>query len=183
MAKGCHCHRINARKDFNSSHCSNKLIGAQFFNKAAHQHTSNITDSPRDQDRHGTHTATTAAGGFVVGAEMMSSARGTAVGVAPQAHLAMYQVCYGIRCIDSDIMAGFDKAIQDGVDVLSISLSGGQDRITIDPITISAFKAMEKGIFVSCSTGNKGPDFSTVGNVAPWVLTFIPIQTMNAGPT
>ncbi|ERN17162.1 hypothetical protein AMTR_s00044p00139080 [Amborella trichopoda] len=59
---------VDAGQDFNSSHCNNKLIGAQVFSKGAHSAMpNNITDSPRDQDGHGTHTATTAAGSLWVG--------------------------------------------------------------------------------------------------------------------
>ena len=54
-----------------------------------------------------------------------------------------------------DIIAGLDAAVKDGVDVLSFSIgaySGTQ--INYDPIAIAAFKAMERGIFVSCAAGN-----------------------------
>jgi subtilisin family serine protease len=71
-----------------------------------------------------------------------------------------------------DIIAGLDAAVKDGVDVLSFSIgaySGTQ--FNYDPIAIAAFKAMERGIFVSCAAGNAGPDPGTVGNGAPWMLT------------
>ena len=71
-----------------------------------------------------------------------------------------------------DIIAGLDAAVKDGIDVLSFSIgaySGMQ--FNYDPIAIAAFKAMERGIFVSCAAGNAGPDPGTVGNGAPWMLT------------
>lgn len=71
-------------------------------------------------------------------------------------------------------MKAFDDAIADGVDVLSLSLgssSGLELEFSSDPIAIGAFHAVEKGILVSCSAGNDGPDAGTVVNVAPWILT------------
>lgn len=46
-------------------------------------------EPPIDEDSHGTHTASTAAGSFVMQAEELGSAKGTAVGMAPVAHLAI----------------------------------------------------------------------------------------------
>ncbi|KAJ9557847.1 LOW QUALITY PROTEIN: hypothetical protein OSB04_012461 [Centaurea solstitialis] len=58
-----------------------------------------------------------------------------------------------------------------GVDVLSMSLGGGSAAYYRDTIAIGAFKAMEKGVFVSCSPGNSGPAKSSLANVAPWIMT------------
>ncbi|KAL4186413.1 hypothetical protein AMTRI_Chr09g14010 [Amborella trichopoda] len=142
---------VDAGPDFNSSHCNKKLIGAQVFLKGA-----GVTESPRDGNGHGTHTATTAAGRFMAGSEFMGLAKGTAAGMAPHAHIAVYKVCFS-GCVDSDILARIDQAIKDGVDVLSISLSSPSGNIYSDTIAIGAFRAMENGIFVSSSAGNKGP--------------------------
>ncbi|KAF2298926.1 hypothetical protein GH714_029158 [Hevea brasiliensis] len=82
-------------------------------------------EPPIDVDGHGTHTASTAAGSFVYNADTLGNAKGTAVGMAPYAHLAIYKVCFGgptADCTESDILAGLDIAVQDGVDVLSLSL-------------------------------------------------------------
>ncbi|CAI9771863.1 unnamed protein product [Fraxinus pennsylvanica] len=38
------------------------------------------------------------------------------------------------------------------------------------------FGAMEKGVFVSWSTGNGGPDPTSLVNVSPWSLLFEPAQ-------
>ncbi|KZV54314.1 hypothetical protein F511_34688 [Dorcoceras hygrometricum] len=150
------------RCEFNTSVCNKKLIGARFFT---------IGDgTPYDENGHGTHTASTAAGNFVSGANVFGNANGTAAGVAPLAHIAIYKVCQR-RCSESDILAAMDAAIDDGVDVLSLSLGGRARNFFDENVAVGAFSAMERGIFVSCSAGNNGPSPGTIENGAPWVLT------------
>ncbi|KAL9151572.1 hypothetical protein ABFS82_11G060400 [Erythranthe guttata] len=148
--------------------CNNKLIGARNF-------ASQLPGPPIDTFGHGTHTASTAAGNFISNANVSGQANGTASGIAPLAHLAIYKVGSLESMFDSDVLAGMDAAIEDGVDVISISLGG--DAITHttpfykDIIAIGAFSAIERGIFVSCSAGNSGPGNSSLYNTAPWILT------------
>ncbi|XP_038906452.1 subtilisin-like protease 4 [Benincasa hispida] len=156
------------RCEFGASICNNKLIGARTFNRA---NSALMGESPIDENGHGTHTASTAAGTFVEGAEALGNARGKAVGMAPLAHLAMYKVCSPKGCSSSDILAALDAAIHDGVDVLSLSLGAPSRPFYIDNIAIGAFAAIKMGIFVSCSAGNSGPSKSTLANEAPWILT------------
>ncbi|KAL9391294.1 hypothetical protein Peur_015214 [Populus x canadensis] len=171
---------------FSASNCNKKLIGARFFIKgheAASGSMGPITPinetvefkSPRDADGHGTHTASTAAGRHVFGASMEGYAAGIAKGVAPKARLAVYKVCWkNAGCFDSDILAAFDAAVKDGVDVISISIGGG-DGISapyyLDPIAIGAYGAASRGVFVSSSAGNDGPNLMSVTNLAPWIVT------------
>ncbi|MCI87856.1 subtilisin-like protease-like, partial [Trifolium medium] len=44
--------------------------------------------------------------------------------MAPKARLAVYKVCWNGGCFDSDILAAFDAAVADGVDVVSLSVGG-----------------------------------------------------------
>ncbi|KAK1695482.1 hypothetical protein QYE76_012179 [Lolium multiflorum] len=148
--------------------CNNKIIGARAFGSAA----VNSSAPPVDDAGHGTHTASTAAGSFVENANVRGNADGTASGMAPHAHLAVYKVCSRSRCSIMDIIAGLDAAVKDGVDVLSFSIGASSGtQFNYDPIAIAAFKAMERGIVVSCAAGNAGPDPGSVGNGAPWMLT------------
>lgn len=162
--------------NFSSSNCNRKLIGARYFAKGYETTLGPIDESkesksPRDDDGHGTHTATTAAGSIVQGASLFGYASGSARGMATHARVAVYKVCWIGGCFSSDILAGLDKAIDDNVNVLSISLGGGNSDYYRDGVAIGAFAAMEKGILVSCSAGNAGPSPYSLSNVAPWITT------------
>uniref|UniRef100_A0A6N2KJ11 Subtilisin-like protease fibronectin type-III domain-containing protein n=1 Tax=Salix viminalis TaxID=40686 RepID=A0A6N2KJ11_SALVM len=163
-------------KDFASSSCNRKLIGARFFcngYEATNGKMNETTEyrSPRDSDGHGTHTASIAAGRYVFPASTFGYARGVAAGMAPKARLAAYKVCWNAGCYDSDILAAFDAAVSDGVDVISLSVGGVVVPYYLDAIAIGSFGAVDRGVFVSASAGNGGPGGLTVTNVAPWVTT------------
>ncbi|KAL3738069.1 hypothetical protein ACJRO7_019577 [Eucalyptus globulus] len=157
------------RCDFNGTSCNNKLIGARSF--LGSSNTVAQAAPPYDGEGHGTHTSSTAAGAFVRNAGVFGNANGIAIGIAPLAHLAIYKACDILGCFDSNVLAGLDAAIEDGVDVLSISLGGSSQRFFDDLLATSAFAATQKGIFVSCSAGNKGPSSFTLSSEAPWILT------------
>ncbi|CAA0819655.1 Subtilisin-like protease SBT1.7 [Striga hermonthica] len=163
--------------DFSKSSCNKKLIGARSFSKGYLSYLNQTRNpqseqiSPRDNDGHGTHTASTAAGSPVLGANLLGFASGTARGMASSARVATYKVCWEDGCFGSDILAGMDRAISDGVHMMSLSLGGRTQDYDEDEIAIGAFSAMERGILVSCSAGNSGPAPSILSNVAPWILT------------
>lgn len=152
-------------------YCS-KIIGARYYYEGGRGNVSEGEfDSPRDSEGHGTHTASTAAGALVSGTSLLGLARGTARGAVPSARIAVYKVCWSGGCSDVDILAAFDDAIDDGVDILSVSLGGYPTEYFSDSIAIGSFHAMKKGILTSNSAGNSGPDPSTISNFSPWSLT------------
>ncbi|MQM02383.1 hypothetical protein Taro_035148 [Colocasia esculenta] len=158
--------------EMNKAYCNNKLIGYKVFNLGAE--LAGARTSRRrvvDTDGHGTHTASTAAGAPVDGVSVLGYANGTAVGVAPRAHLAIYEVCSDEGCTYTDIMAGISAAVEDGADVLSISLGGSSIPFYEDGLAVATFRAMDKGLVVSCAAGNSGPFPRSLSNEAPWMLT------------
>ncbi|XP_057805586.1 subtilisin-like protease SBT4.14 [Salvia miltiorrhiza] len=163
--KGCCAHSANF------SGCNNKLIGAKYFKLDKRPDPDDIM-SPLDTDGHGTHTSSTLAGVPVPNANLGGLARGTARGAVPRARVAMYKVCWASSgCADMDILAAFESAICDGVDVISISIGGVTGSYTSDSIAVGSFHAMRKGILTVASAGNDGPNHGSVANHAPWLLT------------
>lgn len=142
--------------------------------------------SPRDASGHGTHTSSTAAGVPVANASFMGLARGLMRGGAPSAWLAIYKVCWSTGgCSSADLLAAFDDAIFDGVNVLSVSLGSPPPLASFveDVVAIGSFHAMERGISVVCSAGNSGPYPQTVINTAPWLLSVAASTIDRAFPT
>uniref|UniRef100_A0A453QS60 Subtilisin-like protease fibronectin type-III domain-containing protein n=1 Tax=Aegilops tauschii subsp. strangulata TaxID=200361 RepID=A0A453QS60_AEGTS len=122
--------------------------------------------SPRDIDGHGTHVASTVAGGEVQGVSYGGLGMGVARGGAPRARLSIYKVCWlGGNCPEAAVLAAIDDAIYDGVDVLSLSLGGAGQEL---PGTLHA---VQRGISVVFAGMNDGPVPQTVSNTLPWVTT------------
>ncbi|KAG6484740.1 hypothetical protein ZIOFF_053265 [Zingiber officinale] len=151
--------------------CNNKIIGARYYNGGGLYQSDEA--SPLDFIGHGSHTSSIAAGRSVSQASLYGLAKGTARGAVPSAKLAVYKVCASFLCYEHDILAGFDDAIADGVDIISASISfpyHAHDYFD-DAIAIGSFHAMANGILTSTAAGNSGPGHYSVGNVAPWLIS------------
>ncbi|GLJ59818.1 hypothetical protein SUGI_1524120 [Cryptomeria japonica] len=156
--------------------CNKKIIGAKFYYKGlGSQPAAGEFTSPRDSNGHGTHTSSTAAGSIVRNGSLFGLAQGDVRGGVPGARVAIYKVCWLDSCSDVDILAAFDDAIHDGVDVISVSIGHSGSlffplEYFKDSIAIGAFHSMKRGILTSNAACNDGFEGS-VCNYSPWSLT------------
>jgi subtilisin family serine protease len=158
--------------------CNNKLIGAYRF-MAAYDACVGGGDcgmsaaaftSARDENGHGTHTTSTAAGNGKVEATVLGVNRRRVSGIAPRAHVIAYKVCGEDGCFDSDSVAAVEQAILDGVDVINYSIDGATAPYS-DPVELAFLDAYAAGIFVAAAAGNDGPLPETTHHRGPWVTT------------
>ncbi|GAA0453403.1 S8 family serine peptidase [Alkalibacillus silvisoli] len=110
-------------------------------------------DDPRgDATNHGSHVAGTVA------------ANGEIKGVAPDATLLAYRVLGpGGSGATDDVIAGIERAVEDGADVMNLSLGNTSN----DPdfaTSIALDNAMADGVVAVASNGNSGPADWTVGS-------------------
>lgn len=161
------------------------MVGARYYLRSYEANYGRLDPrldfrSPRDMNGHGTHTSSTVGGRRVANAAAVGGfGSGTASGGAPLVRLATYKVCWPIpeeegeyTCLDDDMLAAFDDAIADGVQVISVSIGGNTSvPYTRDGTAIGALHAVRRNIVVVCSAGNDGPAPFTVTNVAPWIIT------------
>ncbi|WP_318271878.1 S8 family serine peptidase [Microbispora triticiradicis] len=152
--------------------CNRKLISGQPFLATYNAIVGGevYPDSARDSGGHGTHTATTSAGGPVDHANPLGIDRGAIHGIAPAAHVAVYKVCGEQGCYQSDSVAAVAQAIADGVRVINFSIGGGADPYS-DAVELAFLDAYAAGVFVSASAGNSGPGAATTDHRGPWVTT------------
>lgn len=161
--------------------CTDKVVGARWYHAGGGPYPG--TRSPLDTNGHGTHVASIAAGNYGVTPSIGGSDQGIAAlaGIAPRAHVASYKVCWA-GCPVADILAGFDDAVADGVDVINTSFGSG----FLGPpnaISLASLAAQAAGIPVARSAGNSGNASDTVGQstAAWWSLTVG--STIGAGTT
>ncbi|CAK9179105.1 unnamed protein product [Ilex paraguariensis] len=137
---------------FTLSNCNRKIIGARLYSKGfelvngpLESFNRTFFRSSRDSDGHRAHIASTVAGSLA---------------------------CWFELCNDADVLSAFDDAINDGVDILSLSFGPmpPQPSFFQEVNSIGTFHAFQKGILVSASAGNSFL-LRTACNVAPWILT------------
>jgi minor extracellular serine protease Vpr len=147
------------KEDQACEHVTPKVIVAKvFYNKAR----KSGFDAEAIQD-HGTHTAGIAAGVTGKTAVVEGVSIDDMSGIAPGAWLGNYNVFPGdvLNARSEDILNAVDEAIEDGMDVLNLSLGGGY-RGNNDLLAIGLDNAVEAGVVVAVAAGNSGPGAGTL---------------------
>lgn len=130
---------------------------------------------PEDENGHGSHVASTAAGNPVL-ATPIGAPSANISGVAPRANLVIYDTCYTTgtgqgSCPTISLVAALDQAIADGVvDVINYSIGGGTAP-WLEEESRGFLDAVDTGIFIAAAAGNSGPSAGWIDHVEPWVLT------------
>lgn len=114
-------------------------------------------EGPGDEHGHGTHCAGVAAGSG-------AASNGKYRGVAPQASLFAAKVLRANgEGMMSDVMAGVEWAVDQGVQVIGLSLGGPGPSDGSDALSEMCDAAVQAGVVVCVAAGNDGPASYTVG--------------------
>jgi minor extracellular serine protease Vpr len=147
------------RENQDCNYVSPKVIVAKvFYNKARQQGL----DAQAIQD-HGTHTAGIAAGVTGKTAVANEVEIDDMSGIAPGAWLGNYNVFPGgvLNARSEDILNAVDAAVEDGMDVLNLSL-GGSFHGNNDLLAMALDNAVDAGVVVAVAAGNSGPGQGTL---------------------
>ncbi len=107
-------------------------------------------EMPEDTNGHGTQVA-----GII-------AANGNLKGIAPNSKILMYKVSEDGESVPSHlIIKAIEKSIEDGADIINISLGINQTNTKIDQ---AVNKAVKNNIFVVTAAGNFGPELNTIGS-------------------
>ena len=107
-------------------------------------------EMPEDINGHGTQVA-----GII-------ASNGNLKGIAPNSKILMYKVSEDGESVPSNlIIKAIEKSIEDGADIINISLGINQTNTKIDQ---AVNKAIKNNIFVVTAAGNFGPELSTIGS-------------------
>jgi len=107
-------------------------------------------EPPLDTNGHGTQVA-----GVI-------AADGQAIGMAPKAKILAYKVSEDGEGVSAELITkAIEKAIEDGANIINISLGVNKTNAKIDR---AINFALEKEIFVVTAAGNDGPGFKTIGS-------------------
>ncbi len=117
-----------------------------------------ISNSEAYYTEHGTHVA------GIIGGRGKANSDYKTLGAAPDSDLYAYRVlgAYGSGTTDA-IIAGIDRAVQDGMDVINMSLGAALN----DPLTatsIAVNNAVLSGITTVVAAGNTGDQMYTLGS-------------------
>ncbi len=105
---------------------------------------------PLDTNGHGTQVA-----GVI-------ASDGQLVGVAPKAKILAYKVSEDGEGVSAELITrAIERAIEDGADIINISLGVNKTNLKIDR---AVSRALEQDILVVVAAGNDGPDVATIGS-------------------
>ncbi|GJP35236.1 hypothetical protein CLOM_g19743 [Closterium sp. NIES-68] len=184
--------RCNTTADF--PRCSRKIIGAQWFVAGLKAEGGRIDPtieylSPRDANSHGSWCAGAAAGNAV---RVKSGAQplGTARGMAPRARVAVYKALWFDGRVamgsEADVYKAVDRAVADGVDILSMSVAFSDENYFKH---LPLMRAAQAGVLPILVAGNlKAPPdtddgmYRTIRNASPYYLTVAASTTDRAWP-
>lgn len=187
-------------KEEYAERCNDKLIGVYthktvtdtFFSVPENSWEAPVRLMPEfgeDWNGHGSHVASTVAGNVQYEVDdllpdLIGDGHGKPIGVkmpkvsgvAPRANIISYQVCMPTGgCGGEAMLFAIDQAIKDGVDVINMSIGGGESFPWDDAFEMAFLSAREAGIAVALSAGNSGEargvdSTYTVDHTSPWVL-------------
>jgi len=133
---------IDTGIDLNHPDLEGKIIGGYDF--------VDNDEMPEDVNGHGTQVA-----GII-------ASNGNLKGIAPNSKILMYKVSEDGESVPSNlIIKAIEKSIEDGADIINISLGINQTNTKIDQ---AVNKAVRNNIFVVTAAGNFGPELSTIGS-------------------
>jgi subtilisin family serine protease len=139
---------------------NNKVVVAKVFNNKAQ----NLGLTPEAVGAHGTHVSGTVACNLDTPAMVDRAAIPyQPSGVAPGALLGNYNVFPGEvdNARSEDILNAIEAAVEDGMDVLNLSL-GGNASGNQDLLTMAIDNVDRAGVVVAVAAGNSGPGYGTV---------------------
>lgn len=117
---------------------------------------------------HGTHVA-----GTIIGRAANTNSDIVQKGVAYEADLYAYKVLGkdtkspdGASGTTAQVIDGIERAVQDGMDVINMSLSSESEMDVNSPYAIAINNAVLSGVTVVVSSGNEGPGSYTLGSPA-----------------
>ncbi len=162
------------------SDCGGKVAAARWFVEGFGRDDlrSGSSLSPRDDLGHGTQMASIAAGNADVPVRVPGQQPTVTGGQAPDARLAVYKACWSAPdpdddgCSSADLVTAVDRAVGDGVDVLSLSVAdrpGAADGPEVDTLERALLGAAEADVAVLAAAGND-PALAAAHDV-PWITT------------
>ncbi|MCC7497947.1 MAG: S8 family serine peptidase [Bryobacterales bacterium] len=143
---------IYSGKDLPAFHSLKKVIVARSYGAIA----GGADTGPADLDGHGSGTAMAAIG------NLTSGPLASIAGSAPKAFLGVYRLDPDLST--DAILKAFDDAVNDGMDVVNISI--GIDlplKIDADPLYDAVERAAAAGLIIVSAAGNGGPQPDSLG--------------------